>query len=63
MQLIKYEAARQALADAQSIDEVKTIRDKVEAMRAYGIQAKDNELINLASEIKIRAERKLGELL
>ncbi len=32
-------------------------------MRMYGKQANDTELVNWAAEIKIRAERKCGELL
>lgn len=34
-----------------------------EAMAAYARQAKDSELIQYATEIKVRAERKCGELL
>lgn len=62
-QLVKYDAACQAIAEAKTTDEVRGIRDKAEAMRAYGRQAKNRQLEVDAAEIRMRAERRVGELM
>lgn len=61
--LIKYEAACLALAEAHSVDEVKDIGDKAEAMRIYGIQSRNVDLEIMAADIRIRSRRRLGQLI
>ena len=60
----KLSIARSMLADAKSLDDILHIRDIAEAARVYAQAAKlglENQ--NEAAEVKIRAERKAGEML
>jgi hypothetical protein len=62
--LVYFEEARTALARATRVEEVKGVRDKAEALRHYFRQAGESLVMqNQCAEIKIRAERRAGELL
>jgi len=62
-ELVKYDAACRALAEAHAIDEVKDIRDRAKAIAAYAKQAGNLEMEIQASEIRFRAERQMGEMM
>jgi N6-adenosine-specific RNA methylase IME4 len=63
VELIKYDRACRAIAEAKLADEVKDIRDRAIAIKAYAKQAKNKSLEADAFEIRIRAERRLGEMM
>ena len=57
-------SARSQIEKASSIQELKGLRDKAEAIRIYSRQRDECLSIqNAAAEIKLRAERRMGELL
>lgn len=62
-QLVRYDSMCRAIAEAYDVDEVKDIRDKSLALEAYFRQAKNTDAERKACEIRLRAERKAGELL
>ena len=63
-QIVALDRATSMLAVATDVDDVKDVRDKAEAVRKYaesaglGLQA-----LNDAAELKLRAERKVGEMI
>lgn len=63
VELIRYEAACRAIAEVKSIDEVKEFKNRAQAARAYARQSKNKQLELDALEIRVRAERRLGEII
>jgi hypothetical protein len=61
--LTRYDAMCRAIAEAYQVDEVKDIRDRAVAIEVYSRQAKNTEAERHAAEIRVRAERRCGELL
>lgn len=62
--LVKLSRIRTALEAAKSIDEMIDIRDQAAAVVTYAKAARLSiENVNAAMEVKLRAERKAGELL
>lgn len=61
--LIHYDAMCRAIAEAHAVDEVKDIRDKALALEMYARLAQNVEAEAQACEIRLRAERRAGQLL
>ena len=63
-QLVLISQARRDLEQARTLGEVKEVRDKAEAIRHYvRAQGESLEVQNCAAEVRLRAERRAGELL
>ena len=61
-QILKYDVARQALAEANNLDDVKILSDKADALQHYAKQIHDVDMEMWIAEIKVRAKRKIGKL-
>lgn len=61
-ELIRYDAACRAIAEAKAIDEVRDIRNKADALRLYLRQAGNRAAEIQMAEIRFRAERRIGEI-
>jgi hypothetical protein len=57
-----YERARDALAEAKTLDEVKSIPEEFDRLRAVGRIVDDFEFELMLAEIKLREVRRLGEI-
>lgn len=62
-ELVRYDAMCTAIAECHRIDEVKDMRDKAMALELYAKQARNTDAERRASEVRLRAERRTGELL
>jgi len=62
-ELVRYDAMCRAIAEVHRIDEVKDMRDKAQALERYARQAKNKEAEQQCREIRLRAERRTGELI
>src|SRR5262252_4932652 len=61
--LVHYGAMCREIAICQRVDEVKSIRDKAMALSVYAKQALNTEAEKQALSIRMRAERRAGEML
>ena len=61
--LSRYDVACRALAEAKAVDDIVEIVGQANAVHAYARQAKNRQMEIDAAEIRIRVERRLGELM
>jgi hypothetical protein len=61
--LVRYDAMVHAISECHRIDEVKDLHDKARALEIYARQAMNVDAEYKARQIRIRAERKAGELM
>ncbi len=62
-QLVRYDAMCRAIQSCEEYDEVKEIRDRAVALEVYAAQALNTEAERSARVIRIRAERRAGQML
>jgi hypothetical protein len=61
--IARYEAMCAAIAECYRIDDVRDWRDRAAAIQEYHRRAQNTEAEHMAAEIRVRAERRAGELL
>lgn len=62
-EIARYDSMCRAIAECHSVDEVKELHDKARALEIYAKQAMNVEAERKATEIRLRAERRAGELM
>jgi len=63
-ELVLWDSVKRAIAECHKVDEIKQIRDKAEVYRyALKLAGEAPAVVRQAEEIKLRAERRAGELL
>ena len=62
-ELVRYDAMLYAIAECHSVDEVADLRNKARALEIYAKQAMNLDAERQAREVRLRAERRSGELL
>lgn len=63
VELVRYDAMVTAISECHRVDEVKDFRDKALALEMYARQARNLDAERKAAEVRLRAERRAGELL
>ena len=61
--LALYNKAKHALIECDTIDQCREIKNRAEAIKAYSVQARDDELKKIAQRIQLRAIKRMGDLL
>jgi N6-adenosine-specific RNA methylase IME4 len=61
--LEKFDETVHAVQTSDSVEYTKNIRDMSAAARTFALQAKDPEMLERATEIRLRAERRCGQIL
>lgn len=60
---VLYDRMTQAIAECERLDEVKDWHDKAAALHEYARQARNTEAAEIVERIRVRAQRRYGELL
>lgn len=61
--LARYDAMCSAIAECHAVDEVLDVKDKARALEVYAMQVRNIDAERKACDVRLRAERRVGELL